>query len=129
VQPHITAPYAQPLHISISHKGHLAAAIAASRPVGIDIETIEARSDGFLALAFSPEELALLPGHAREEWIARGWAAKEVVGKVAGTGLGGKPRSFRLEAIRQERICVNGLWVDTLKRDNDVIAWRGEEEV
>src|ERR1700692_3089088 len=37
VQPYITAAYAQPLHISISHKGHLAAAIAASRPVGIDI--------------------------------------------------------------------------------------------
>jgi phosphopantetheinyl transferase len=129
VRPHITAPYAQPLHISISHKGRWAAAIAASRPVGIDIETIEARSDSFLALAFSPEELALLPGHAREEWIARGWAAKEVAGKIAGTGLGGKPRSFRLEAIRQERICVNGLWVDTLRRENDVIAWRGEEEV
>jgi hypothetical protein len=24
---------------------------------------------------------------------------------------------------------VNGLWVDTLRRENDVIAWRGEEEV
>ena len=129
VQPHITAPYAQPLHISISHKGRLAAAIAASRPVGIDVETIEARSDSFLALAFSPEELELLPGHAREEWIARAWAAKEVVGKVAGTGLKGNPRAFRLEAIRQQRICVNGLWVDTLKRENDVIAWRGEEEI
>jgi acyl transferase domain-containing protein/phosphopantetheinyl transferase len=129
VQPHITAPYAQPLHISISHKGRLAAAIAASRPVGIDVETIEARSDSFLALAFSAEELALLPGDAREEWIARAWAAKEVVGKVAGTGLRGNPRSFRLEAIRQHRICVNGLWVDTLKRENDVIAWRGEEDV
>jgi acyl transferase domain-containing protein/phosphopantetheinyl transferase len=129
VQPHITAPYAQPLHISISHKGHLAAAIAASRPVGIDIETIEARSDSFLALAFSPEELALLPGHCREEWIARAWAAKEVVGKVAGTGLAGKPRSFRLEAIRGERVCVNGLWVETLRRDNEVIAWKGEEDI
>jgi phosphopantetheinyl transferase len=129
VQPHITAPYAQPLHISISHKGRLAAAIAASRPVGIDVETIEARSDSFLALAFSPGELELLPGHAREEWIARAWAAKEVVGKVAGTGLMGNPRAFRLEAIRQQRICVNGLWVDTLKRENDVIAWRGEEEI
>jgi phosphopantetheinyl transferase len=129
VQPHVTAPYAQPLHISISHKGRLAAAIAAGRPVGIDVETIEARSDSFLALAFSAEELALLPGHAREEWIARAWAAKEVVGKVAGTGLKGNPRAFRLEAIRQQRVCVNGLWVDTLKRENDVIAWRGEEEV
>ncbi len=129
VQPHITAAYAQPLHISISHKGRLAAAIAASRPVGIDVETIEARSDSFLALAFSPEELELLPGDAREEWIARAWAAKEVVGKVAGTGLKGNPRSFRLEAVRQQRICVNGLWVDTLKRENDVIAWRGEEDI
>jgi 3-oxoacyl-(acyl-carrier-protein) synthase/phosphopantetheinyl transferase len=129
VRPHITAPYAQPLHISISHKGSLAAAIAASRPVGIDVETIEARSDSFLALAFSPEELVLLPGHDRDEWIARAWAAKEVVGKIAGTGLKGNPRSFRVESIRQQRIRVNGLWVDTLKRENDVIAWRGEEEV
>lgn len=128
VQPHITEPYVRPLHISITHKGRLAAAIAASHPVGIDVETIEARSDSFLALAFSAEELELLPSHGREEWIARAWAAKEVVGKVAGTGLRANPRAFRLESIRQERICVNGLWVDTLKRQNDVIAWRGEED-
>jgi phosphopantetheinyl transferase len=129
VRPHITEPYGQPLHISITHKGRLAAAIAASHPVGIDVETIEARSDNFLALAFSAEELELLPSHGREEWIARAWAAKEVVGKVAGTGLRANPRAFRLEAIRQQRICVNGLWVDTLKRQNEVIAWRGEEDV
>jgi phosphopantetheinyl transferase len=128
VQPHITEPYVQPLHISITHKGRLAAAIAARHPVGIDVETIEARSDSFLALAFSAEELELLPSHGREEWIARAWAAKEAVGKVAGTGLRANPRAFRLEAIREERICVNGLWVDTLKRQNDVIAWRGEED-
>jgi phosphopantetheinyl transferase len=126
VHPHITEAYVQPLHISISHKGRWAAAIAASQPVGIDIETIEARPDSFLQVAFCAGELELLPAEDRDEWIARAWAAKEVVSKVGGTGLNGNPRSFRLEAIRQLRLCVNGLWVDTLKRGNEVIAWTGE---
>jgi 4'-phosphopantetheinyl transferase EntD len=53
VRPHISELYEQPVHISISHKGLLAAAIAGPHPVGIDVETIEARSESFLALAFS----------------------------------------------------------------------------
>ncbi len=126
VRPHITAPYIQPLHISISHKGRWAAAIAASHPVGIDIETIEPRPDSFLALAFAAGELELLPSEDRDEWIARAWAAKEAVGKLGGTGLNGNPRSLRLDAIRQRRICVNGSWVDTVRRGSEVIAWTGE---
>jgi phosphopantetheinyl transferase len=128
VKPHITAPYLEPLHISISHKGRWSAAIAADRPVGIDIETIEERSDSFVQLAFDGEERELLPVEDRDEWIARAWAAKEVVGKVGGTGLKGNPRWFRLEAIREQSIRVNGLWVETLKRGKDVIAWGGKGE-
>ena len=94
--------------------------------MGIDVETIEPRSESFLALAFSPEELALLPGSEREEWLARGWAAKEAAGKVAGTGLSGNPRAFRIEDIRGWRICVNGLWIETAKYGDCVIAYKGE---
>ena len=126
VRPYITESYEEPLHISISHKGLLAAAIAGPHPVGIDVETIEPRSESFLALAFSPEELALLPDNEREEWLARGWAAKEAAGKVAGTGLSGNPRAFRIEDIRGWRICVNGLWIETAKYGDCVIAYKGE---
>jgi phosphopantetheinyl transferase len=126
VRPHITQSYEEPLHISISHKGLLAAAIAGPHPVGIDVETIEPRSESFLALAFSPEELALLPDNEREEWLARAWAAKEAAGKVAGTGLSGNPRAFRIEDIRGWRICVNGLWIETAKYGDCVIAYKGE---
>ena len=68
MRPHISEPYDEPLHISISHKGLVAAAIAGAHPVGIDVETIEARSDSFQALAFSPEELALLPSRSGDKW-------------------------------------------------------------
>jgi MGT family glycosyltransferase len=127
VKPHITAPYLGSLHISISHKGRWAAAIAARAPVGIDIETVEARTDSFLEVAFGTEELQLLPVENRDEWLARAWAAKEVLGKLDGTGLKGNPRCFRVEAIQNDRIRVNGLWVETLRHGNDVIAGEGRE--
>jgi phosphopantetheinyl transferase (holo-ACP synthase) len=127
VRPHISAPYAGTVHVSISHKSLLAAAIAASHPVGIDVETIEPRPDSFLTVAFSDTELALLARGEPEEWYARGWAAKEAVSKAAGTGLQANPRAFRIEAVEGSRLRVNGTWVETLKHGSAVIAYTGEE--
>lgn len=126
VHPHISTPYTGRLHVSLSHKGFLAAAMAARHPVGIDIEVIEPRHESFLTTAFSVAELDLLSDLEPQEWYTRAWTAKEAVGKAMGTGLRGNPRSFRIDRVDGSRLRVNGNWVDTLRFQDYVIAYTGE---
>jgi malonyl CoA-acyl carrier protein transacylase/phosphopantetheinyl transferase len=127
VQPHLTDAFTGKVYVSISHKDRFAVALADDRPVGIDIEIIEQRADSAIALAFTEQELALLPEGDRDEWITRAWAAKEVISKVAGTGMQGKPLQFRLQAVAEHRLCVDDAWVDTLRYQDYVIAWRAAQ--
>ncbi|HEY3698180.1 MAG TPA: beta-ketoacyl synthase N-terminal-like domain-containing protein [Spongiibacteraceae bacterium] len=120
---HITQPFSENLHISIAHKDLLAVAIVGEAPVGIDIEAIVTRESSFVDLAFSAGEQQLLPEKNRSEWIARCWAAKEAFAKRRGTGLQGKPKQFEIEAIVDQRVCVNGAWVDTLCNQGYAIGW------
>lgn len=81
--------------VSIAHTEGVAVALAARDPsarVGIDVERVVAREEGFEAVAFSDGERALLdrvagPEADRAEWVARFWCAKEAVGKSTGRGL------------------------------------------
>jgi len=123
-KPRATGPYAQDLRVSIAHKEGIACAIVAEGiDPGIDIEKIEARGDGFVALAFTAEELRLLPDHDRAEWLTRLWSAKEAAGKAAGSGMAGDPRSLRLTALSGERMQVAGRAVETRKFGDYAIAW------
>ncbi|MDX1661106.1 MAG: beta-ketoacyl synthase N-terminal-like domain-containing protein, partial [Gemmatimonadota bacterium] len=76
------------LRLSIAHKGPVAAAtVAEGRAVGLDLERIEPRHEGFDEVAFGAPERDLLPaGGGRDEWRARFWAAKEALAKMRGTG-------------------------------------------
>ena len=76
------------------HRGRAAALAVlvrrrASTRVGIDIELLPVRSDGFVQAAFADAELQLpatgLDGE-REEWLLRCWCAKEAAAKALGTG-------------------------------------------
>ena len=79
--------------ISIAHVDGVAVALACLDPsahVGIDVEPIVGRSEGFEATAFLPGERALLGGRRgpeRAEWIARFWCAKEAMAKATGLGF------------------------------------------
>lgn len=92
--------------ISIAHCENRAIAIAQSGPVGVDIERINARNPGFLETIANEAERALLSEQVNidassekmEEWITRLWCAKEVVGKLMGTGVN-VPRHFEVTAI------------------------------
>jgi phosphopantetheinyl transferase len=81
--------------ISIAHANGVSVALAARDPaarIGVDVESIADRPDGFEAAAFAPGERAILSGWsgpARSEWIARFWSAKEAAVKATGTGLAG----------------------------------------
>jgi acyl transferase domain-containing protein/phosphopantetheinyl transferase len=123
-RPFARGPFPADLRVSISHKDDLAAAIVSeARDVGIDLERVEARAASFEAVAFDDGERALLPAVERDEWLARAWAAKESVAKARGTGLGGNPRRFPLSRRDGERLLVDGLWVETRREGDHVVAW------
>jgi phosphopantetheinyl transferase len=79
--------------VSIAHSGGLAVALAAldgRSLVGIDIEQLSTRTDGYASAAFAPHERQLvsaLDDEGRREWHLRMWCAKEAVGKALGRGL------------------------------------------
>jgi acyl transferase domain-containing protein/phosphopantetheinyl transferase len=97
----------QPPEVSLAHTdGHAVALAAAGGRVGIDVERLRSRPDGFMEAAFAPAELALLGGLAApdlEEWALRCWCAKEAVAKALGSGLVGGPREVAVVAIDRER--------------------------
>jgi phosphopantetheinyl transferase len=89
--------------VSLAHTDGVALALAApAGRVGVDVERLAPPPPGFAEGAFGPDELALLPATARDEWLLRGWCAKEAVAKAIGDGLGGRPRAFPVTAIDAE---------------------------
>ncbi|MBV2235668.1 MAG: polyketide synthase dehydratase domain-containing protein [Sterolibacterium sp.] len=120
---HVSNVFAEKLYLSIAHKDTLALAMAAEKPVGVDMEKIEPRSDEFIQLAMTAEEVALLPDEQRNEWVARFWVGKEAVAKLAGIGLGGKPKQFCISQIDGQKLKVNDQWVITRRIGDYIIGW------
>ncbi|MEV6671007.1 beta-ketoacyl synthase N-terminal-like domain-containing protein [Streptomyces sp. NPDC051162] len=99
-----------PLDLSLAHRAEAAVALvrpAGAAPTGIDIEEITERPEATRDAALAPEELRLfdrLGGGPRT--LTRFWAAKEAAAKAEGTGLGGRPRDFRVVAADGDRLTV-----------------------
>jgi phosphopantetheine--protein transferase-like protein len=94
--------------VSLTHTRGEAAALAALVPddalsgVGIDIEQLAPRPDGFAAAALTDSERGLLEplsADAREEWLLRLWCAREAVAKALGVGIGPRTDAARASAI------------------------------
>jgi phosphopantetheinyl transferase len=127
-RPQVSGPFSEDLRVSVAQKpGMGVAMVAEGRDLGIDIETVEPRDDEFVRTAFADAELALLPAADRDEWLTRLWVAKEAVGKLRGSGLGGRPRDLVLTRIEGERLRVDGVWVQTRRDDGHVIGWTMDE--
>ncbi|GGS11189.1 polyketide synthase [Streptomyces nojiriensis] len=97
------APLTGGFRLSIAHKDRLAVALAhPARPVGIDVEQVTADPDALIRIALGPGELGLAEGLAAREGtglpaaLTALWCAKEAAAKAAGTGLGGRPRDWRV---------------------------------
>jgi 4'-phosphopantetheinyl transferase len=77
--------------LSLSHRDGVAVAAIAPRPtrVGIDLETLETRSDAFVREWLSGDEQATLPsdGQARDLQVLCCWTGKEASAKVLREGL------------------------------------------
>jgi acyl transferase domain-containing protein/phosphopantetheinyl transferase (holo-ACP synthase) len=91
--------------VSIAHCDGVAVAIAATDPatrVGIDVETIVERPEGFEDTAFSSAERLLLnnwSGASRLEWIARFWCAKEAAAKATGVAARAGPLDCEITQV------------------------------
>jgi acyl transferase domain-containing protein/phosphopantetheinyl transferase len=123
VRPNVTDTVPDSLHVSLSHKDRFAVAIAGERPVGIDIERIETRTQGFADLAFSQQEQALFAGEAFDIACTRAWVVKEVAAKARGTGLQGRLREYVVDRRDGDCFRVNGRWVVTHRLDNYIVGW------
>ncbi|MBG0810447.1 polyketide synthase dehydratase domain-containing protein [Methylosinus sp. H3A] len=124
-------------HVSIAHCEDRAIAAAHSGRVGVDIERIADRDDGFLAAVAGPDErekVKALGRARRAEWITRLWGAKEAVGKLLGSGVDGRLKS--LEAVDfspegsvriQDRATMFVYAVETIESEGFIIACATED--
>ena len=76
------------VHWSVSHKSRYVAAVAAPRPVGIDIEQIRPVKEGLADRIADPQEWHLFSGDRQTAFFCC-WTAKEAVLKAAGVGIAG----------------------------------------
>jgi len=113
-------PLVEGVHVSVAHKDDRAVAIVdAHVDVGIDLERIEPRTASFLAIAFTPAELALAAGSDAQ--YARLWAAKEAVAKALGTGMT-DPKRFEVRA-HGDKLQIGDFVVETELEGDYAIAW------
>jgi acyl transferase domain-containing protein/phosphopantetheinyl transferase len=112
----------QDVQVSLAHKGDEAIAIAADHPVGIDLEKIEEKSEGFLELTFTERERELLASLQQPEGITRFWVAKEAYAKKAGTGLMGNPKNFEVSAIDGDVLYIEEQGVQTVTIGKEYVA-------
>jgi phosphopantetheinyl transferase len=90
--------------LSMAHANRMAIAVAGppDQRLGVDLEQIRAREQGFETVAFTDKERALLDAlevSIRDEWITRFWCAKEAVGKGLGRGLINGPKSLVVQEL------------------------------
>jgi 4'-phosphopantetheinyl transferase len=114
------------LAVSISHGAGLGCAAAAEGGrVGLDVERIEGRLDGFRDGAFGPGEVeswreALGAREADDRVVTVAWCAKEALLKVAGVGLRAPLESHAVRGIRW----VEGKPVrEAMRLDVEALAW------
>jgi 4'-phosphopantetheinyl transferase len=79
------------LSLSLTHRDGIAVAVVAALPIraGVDLETLERRSDAFVREWLSVDERDTLPaaGEARDVAVLRCWTGKEASAKVLREGL------------------------------------------
>lgn len=108
-RPLLAKPADRALHLSLATRAGVVAVALAERPVGIDVERVDAAATPPFA-ALHPAEHAMLlglPEAARTLAFARLWAAKEAYVKALGTGFARPPESFAVRFLPPDRFEVS----------------------
>jgi acyl transferase domain-containing protein/phosphopantetheinyl transferase (holo-ACP synthase) len=99
--------------ISIAHKNGSVLAVAQhpslSPGIGIDLETVVAKEQGFETLALTEieqQELAKITAARNDLALACYWAAKEACGKALGIGLRNNPKSIEIVFTDEALSCA-----------------------
>lgn len=106
-RPLLAGPDGAGLHLSLATRAGLVAVALARRPVGIDVERVDAAAAPLEVL--HPEEAAMLrglPESSRPLAFARLWAAKEAYVKALGTGFLRAPESFAVTLLAADSFAV-----------------------
>lgn len=90
---------------SISHKSDVVGGVAATVPVGFDLETIGPVSDAVMKRAAGPMEWQMAGGVSRRTFF-RFWTAKEAVLKAVGIGFAGMSRCRVVEIADDTRMVL-----------------------
>jgi 4'-phosphopantetheinyl transferase len=109
------------VHWSLSHKSGVVGGVAASLPVGVDLETLRPVHAALMDRVADAEEWRLVHGERREKTFFRFWTAKEAVLKAEGKGFAGLSRCRIADIIDADRMVltfdgrpwpVTHLWFD-----------------
>jgi len=120
-----------PGSLSLSHRDDLAVCALTLKPgrsVGIDLEKVEPRTEGFILDYFTPaeiERMATCPPEQHERWVALTWSIKEALLKLAGIGL--RLDTRKIELVRADgfgRAAGSG-W-QAVKVSLPELPWAGE---
>ena len=93
------------------------AALAKGVRVGIDIERVETRSQGFYDFAFSPTERERVVGFGAWDALTKAWTMKEAFSKALGIGLGITLHDIEVKDLRQGSLGLSGQASARLLRD------------
>jgi phosphopantetheinyl transferase len=112
------------LSVSLAHKATASVAYVSERPVGVDLERIEEKSEEFIGEVFTAGEIELLRGLEMRDAVTRFWVAKEAYSKMIGEGLRGRPKRFEVTSVEEDVLFVEGVRVRTQKIDNEYfVGW------
>jgi hypothetical protein len=115
----LRGPFAEDLRVSVDALPDRAVAlIAVQRDPGIGLEPVE---EGGAEDGTPAEERALLPAEWRGDGIARLRAAKRAVARARKTP--GEGLDLALSEVADERLKVDGVWVETRRSEDHVVAW------
>lgn len=107
-KPMLAAPVRAAVHFNLAHTDGLLVLGVCAGPVGVDVESHQARDTQSLSRRFFSHEeqaaLAKLAGPAREEAFYRLWTLKEAGAKACGRGIGRvwSRLGFACEPLAQE---------------------------
>ncbi|MFC5504565.1 4'-phosphopantetheinyl transferase family protein [Bosea massiliensis] len=107
-RPLVAQPRGSGLHLSLATRGGLVAVALAHRPIGVDVEAVDAHAAPPAAL-LHPEEQGWLLAQSQDERahaFARLWSAKEAYVKALGTGFLRPPESFAVTLSPEGVIAV-----------------------